>query len=328
VAVESGTEIKNRSSTASPSITAAKRTRAGAGWWAHQSIFPSGLLPSSSTRSNSRNPTSSGRSKATRSRRRRDLDDVYNSDEESDGSETSMTSGSKASDPPSPSSLLTMHSRTIRHSRSGHSHHREPHRHSRGNNHSDLDPPYTSDTDSDFSSGSSLASTSTASGLLSPSEDIVESVSPNSRSEERARGGKRASGRSSRIHRERDARKTRAEDGDMHDPEFGQGDLESLMNTRGGVIPDRLEVYQDRFGPWKGQAAFRKYKGEFGFVVELFSLWNVPKYIALVSPRCAVSCIMAGEFIRHRNRPLLRVGSNNGKLQFTRSCERNIVPFP
>jgi hypothetical protein len=328
VAVESGTEIKNRSSTASPSITAAKRTRAGAGWWAHQSIFPSGLLPSSSTRSNSRNPTSSGRSKATRSRRRRDLDDVYNSDEESDGSETSMTSGSKASDPPSPSSLLTMHSRTIRHSRSGHSHHREPHRHSRGNNHSDLDPPYTSDTDSDFSSGSSLASTSTASGLLSSSEDIAESVSPNSRSEERARGGKRASGRSSRIHRERGARKTRAEDGDMHDPEFGQGDLESLMNTRGGVIPDRLEVYQDRFGPWKGQAAFRKYKGEFGFAVELFSLWNVAKYIALVSPRCAVSCIMAGEFIRHRNRPLLCVGSNNSKLQFTRSCERNIVPFP
>lgn len=327
--MESGTEIKNRSSTASPSITAAKRTRAGAGWWAHQSIFPSGLLPSSSTRSNSRNPTSSGRSKARRSRRRRDLDDVYNSDEESDGSETSMTSGSKASDPPSPSSLLTMDSRTIRHSRSGHSHHhREPHRHSRGNNHSDLDPPYTSDTDSDFSSGSSLASTSTASGLLSPSEDIAESVSPNSRSEERARGGKRASGRSSRIHRERGARKTRAEDGDMHDPEFGQGDLESLMNTRGGVIPDRLEVYQDRFGPWKGQAAFRKYKGEFGFAVELFSLWNVAKYIALVSPRCAVSCIMAGEFIRHRNRPLLCVGSNNSKLQFTRSCERNIVPFP
>ncbi|KAJ9099962.1 hypothetical protein QFC21_003970 [Naganishia friedmannii] len=258
---ESGTERKNRSRTAHPSTTAAKRTRTGAGWWAHQSIFPSGLLSSSSTRSNSRNLTSSRRSEARRSQRR-DLDAVYNSDEESDGSETSMSSGNKASDPPSPSSSRAMDSRTIRHSRSGRSHQpRHPHRHSRGIDHSASDPPYTSDTESDFSSGSSLASTSTASGLLSPSEDIGESLSPNSRSHDRARADKRSSGRSSRIHRERIARKARVEDGDMLDPEFGERDLESLTNAGAGVIPDRLEIYQDKFGPWTGAASFRKYKG-------------------------------------------------------------------
>lgn len=92
------------------------------------------------------------------------------------------------------------------------------------------------DTESDYSSsGSSFASTSTASALSRSSHDS-HTMGP---------------------HRSRSRREPR-----MRDPPEDDDDHAADLEPAPVVVPQRLEVYQDTFGHWKGRGARSRYKGE------------------------------------------------------------------